>query len=174
MGWDSCWGWSVSIYWRVDLRQYSPGCCSSSCAIVESTWFRALTPLSPCEGRVHNVVPIAKFIVIPVNELDNMVIKGNAGPSNQDRGIGTVLCFCAQSCPILCGPVDSSPPGSSVHRFLQTRILEWVAMPSSRGSSPLRDQTCISCISCIGKCILYHCTTWVSLLNSQEAAWFSV
>ena len=35
-----------------------------------------------------------------------------------------------QSCPTLCDPIDCSPPGSSVHGILQTRILEWVAMPS--------------------------------------------
>ena len=40
-----------------------------------------------------------------------------------------------QSCPILCDPRDCSPPGSSAHEILQARILEWVAMPSSRGSS---------------------------------------
>ena len=42
---------------------------------------------------------------------------------------------------------QSSPPGSSVHGILQARILEWVAMPSSRGSSPFRDRTCVSCIA---------------------------
>ena len=40
-----------------------------------------------------------------------------------------------QSCPTLCNPMSCSPPGSSVHGILQARILEWVAMPSSRGSS---------------------------------------
>ena len=40
-----------------------------------------------------------------------------------------------QSCPTLCGPMDCSPPGSSVHGILQARILEWVAISSSRGSS---------------------------------------
>ena len=40
-----------------------------------------------------------------------------------------------QSCPTLCDPIVCSPPGSSVHRILQARILAWVAMPSSRGSS---------------------------------------
>ena len=50
----------------------------------------------------------------------------------------------AQSCLTLCEPLDCSPPGSSVHGILQTRILEWVAMPSSRGSSWPRDQTLIS------------------------------
>ena len=38
----------------------------------------------------------------------------------------------AQSCPNVCDPMDCSPPGSSVHRILKARILEWVAMPSSR------------------------------------------
>ena len=49
-----------------------------------------------------------------------------------------------QSCLTLCKLMDCSPPGSSVHGILQARILEWIAMPSSRGSSPTRDQTCIS------------------------------
>ena len=40
-----------------------------------------------------------------------------------------------QTCPTLCSPTDCSPPGSSVHGILQTKILEWVATPSSRGSS---------------------------------------
>ena len=49
-----------------------------------------------------------------------------------------------QLCLTLCNPVTYSPPGSSVHGILWARILEWVAMPSSRGSSQPRDQTCIS------------------------------
>jgi len=49
----------------------------------------------------------------------------------------------------LCDPMDCSPSGSSVHGILQARILEWVAMPSSRGSSPCRDPICVSCGSCI-------------------------
>ena len=51
-----------------------------------------------------------------------------------------------QSCPTLCDPVDCSPAGSSVQGILQARVLEWVAVPSSRGSSSPRDRTCISCI----------------------------
>ena len=61
-----------------------------------------------------------------------------------------------QSCPILLPPSDHSPPGSSVHRILQAQILEWVAMPSSRGSSHPRDRTHVSSVSCIGRRILYH------------------
>ena len=44
--------------------------------------------------------------------------------------------------PTLWDPMDCSPPGSSVYGLLQARILEWVAMPSSRGSSRPRDRTC--------------------------------
>ena len=57
-------------------------------------------------------------------------------------------CVHAQSCPTLCNPKDHSPPGSSIHeRVLQTRILEWVAIPFSRGSSPPSDVTQVSCIA---------------------------
>ena len=55
-----------------------------------------------------------------------------------------------QSCLTLCKPVDCSPPGSPVHEILQARILEWVAMPSFRGSSGPRDQTCISYVQFMG------------------------
>ena len=51
----------------------------------------------------------------------------------------------AQSCLTLCSPMDCSLPGFSVHGILQARILEWVAMPFSRGSSQLRDLTQVSC-----------------------------
>ena len=54
-------------------------------------------------------------------------------------------------------PMDCRPPGSSVHGIFQAQILEWVAVSSSRGSSWLRDW---ASISCIGKWILYHWTTW--------------
>ena len=60
------------------------------------------------------------------------------------------VCVCvlvAQSCPTLCNPLDCIPPGSPVHGILQARILEWVAMPFSRGSSQPRDQPQVSCIA---------------------------
>ena len=53
----------------------------------------------------------------------------------------------AQPCPTLCGPVACSQPGSSVYGILQARILEWVAIPFSKGSSSLRDQIQVSCIA---------------------------
>ena len=67
---------------------------------------------------------------------------------------------CTQLCPTLCGPMDCSPPGSSVHGIFQARILAWAAVSSSRASSQPRDWSLISCVSCIGRRILGHCTTW--------------
>ena len=52
-----------------------------------------------------------------------------------------VLCLVTQSCLTLCHPMDCNPPDSSVHGIHQARILEWVAMPCSRGSSQPRDRT---------------------------------
>ena len=71
-----------------------------------------------------------------------------------------VACMCAQSYLTLCDPMEWGPSGSSVHGILQARILECVAISSSRGSSQLRDQTRVSWVSCIGRQILYHCVTW--------------
>ena len=64
------------------------------------------------------------------------------------------MCVCVCSVPqTLCNPMDCSPPGFSVHGIFQARILEWVAISSSKGSSQPRDQ---SCISRTGRQILYH------------------
>ena len=61
-----------------------------------------------------------------------------------------VLCcvYLIQSCPTLCNPMDCRPPGSSVHGLLQPRVLEWVDISSSKGSSRPWDRTSVSCISC--------------------------
>ena len=62
-----------------------------------------------------------------------------------------MLCVClvAQLCPTLCNPMDCSSPGSSVRGILQARILEWVAIPFTKGSSQSRDRICVSHVSCI-------------------------
>ena len=58
---------------------------------------------------------------------------------------GKVKVLVAQLCPTLCDPVVYSPPGSSVPRIFQATILEWVAIPFSRGSSCPGDETQVSC-----------------------------
>ena len=60
----------------------------------------------------------------------------------------------------LCDHIDCSLTGSSVHGILQARILEWVAIASSRAPSQPRDWARISYVSCIGRWILYHWATW--------------
>ena len=84
-----------------------------------------------------------------------------------------------QSCLTLCHPMDCSPPGSSVHGILQARILEWVAMPSSRRFSRPRDQ--IRVYLCLLHCrqIFYHwrrlgspCNVCISLKEVWCCQWF--
>ena len=82
------------------------------------------------------------------------------------------MCSCAKSlqlCLTLSDPVDCSSPGSSVHGILQARILEWVAMPFSRGSSWPRDLTSLSLTShaLTGRFFITR-ATWEAL-NSKSA-----
>ena len=72
-------------------------------------------------------------------------------------------------CPILWDCTDYSSPGSSVHGIFQARILEWVSISSSRGSSWPRDRTHVSPISCIGRWILYHWATRGALTGIYSA-----
>ena len=69
-----------------------------------------------------------------------------------------VMCVHVQLCLSLCNSMDFS-----VHGIFQARILEWVAISYSRGSSQIRDRTSVSCIC---RWILYHCTTWEVISNS--------
>ena len=63
----------------------------------------------------------------------------------------TYVLSCFTLCLSLCNLMAHSPPNSSVHGILQARTLEWVAMPTSWGSSQPRDQIHISYVSCIGR-----------------------
>ena len=69
-------------------------------------------------------------------------------------------CACVLSCFscvwLFCNAMDWNPPGSFFPWFLQPRILECVAMPTSRGSSWLSNRTRVSYVSCIGRRVLYH------------------
>ena len=80
-------------------------------------------------------------------------------------------CVCAQSCPSLYKPMGCGSTGSSVNGIFQARILEQVAISFARGSFRPRDGTPISCVCCIGRRILYHCTTWESSTNFILINW---
>ena len=66
------------------------------------------------------------------------------------------MCVHAPLCSTLCDPMDCNPLGSSIYGISQALMLDCGAIPFSRGSSQPRDRTCISCVSCIGRQILYH------------------
>ena len=88
--------------------------------LLEAQWNH---PLPRVFGRFKWETEIMAVVII----IDHCILRG--------AGCCAVLCLVAQSCPTLCDPMDCSPPGSSVRGILQARILEWVATPSSRGSS---------------------------------------
>ena len=68
-------------------------------------------------------------------------------------------------CLTLCDPMDCSLPDSSVHGILQARILEWVAIPFSRGSSRSRGSNPSLSFFLQWQADLYHCATWAALKN---------
>ena len=74
----------------------------------------------------------------------------------------------------LCDPVDCSSPGFFVPGISQARILEWIAMSSSRGSSGPRDGTHISYIPCIGRWVLYQQRHLGSLLYMCDYIWMEI
>ena len=77
------------------------------------------------------------------------------------------VCACVfHSVVSLCNPMGCSPPGYCVHGIFQTRIPEWVAISSSRGSSQPRDWISVSCI---GRQILYHWAPWEAALMERRA-----
>ena len=84
--------------------------------------------------------------------------------------VKSLLCVCAkslQSCPILWDAMDCSLSDSHVRGILQTRILEWVAMPASTESSWPRDQSQVSYVSCIGKWFFTISATWEAPTNKD-------
>ena len=99
-----------------------------------------------CHPVILQPAPQNKFLCQAKNVLMNY-------PSFPFLGFWFVALLVTKLCLTLCDPMDFSPPASSVHGILQARILQWVAMPFSRGSSWPRDWTHVFCI---GRWVLYH------------------
>ena len=96
---------------------------------------------------------------------------GSTQPPKRESVPRGVLCVSPSASRVwLCNPVDYSPPGSSVHAISQVRILEWVVTPFSRGSSWPRDQTHISCVSCIAGGFFSHWAVSKALKPWQSEA----
>ena len=83
------------------------------------------------------------------------------------------MCACVLShfscVQLFCDPMDCRPLGSSVHGILQARILEWVALPLSKGSFQPRNRTWVSCISCIAGSFFTHGATQEALFPNDKA-----
>ena len=115
--------------------------------------FPFLNPLShlpPCTIPLGHPSAPAPRILYPASNLDWRFVSYMIlymFQCHSPKMFQFYVCEVTQLCLTLCDPVDCSPPGSSVHGILQARILEWVAISFSRGSSRPRDQTCVFCIS---------------------------
>ena len=85
------------------------------------------------------------------------------------------MCLCSVTADSATPRTVALLPSTSVHENIEARILEWVAISFPRGSSQPRDGTRVSCVSCFGRQILYHCTTSEShILNILKMKYVSM
>ena len=124
-------GWTLGV----GDGQGSLACCGSrGCKKSDTTeqlnWTRVMFSQNVLKYLLHVALPI------PMRLFTCIFISSLKSENNH-----CVCVLVTQLCPALCNPMDCNLPGSSVHGILQARILEWVAMPSSRGSSWPRNQT---------------------------------
>ena len=94
---------------------------------------------------------LLKIFPLFSDRIDHLELPGSS--SNHTSII--IFMYCSYMC-IHAKSLQLCVPASSVRGILQARILEWVAVPSSRGPSPPRDWIWISSVSCIGRWVLYH------------------
>jgi len=125
--------------------------------------------MKPCTNqlRFSNCVPWRFICSAMITWSLRGEVKGSPLSPEKLWSYWHLITVCAKSflsCLTLCDPLDCSPPGFSVHGFLQARILEWIHMPSSRVSSWPRDQTCVSYVFWIGRWVLHTSSTWVAFL----------
>ena len=147
-----------------NLHAYRSGLCGLVVRL--DLWQRSSQP------EVELVLGARRFCSIHVGS--HILLRGGRHGSHC-----SVLCSVIQLCLTLCDPMDCSPPDSSVHGIFQARILEQVAISSSRGSSWIRDWSRVSWISCIDRRILHHCTTWEAQVTlwrqiGQNVLWVGV
>ena len=148
--------------WRQVIKDWSSGFCQGSPSvgwkrISRHTVFQKGVSLLRAGSRDNEGAANASgWLPDRPGRANRMLLEQRAG-SREGWGFSRGLHAQSLQSPLtLCDPMDCSPPSSSVHRILQARILEWVAMPSSRRSSFPRDRTHISYVSCIGGQVLYR------------------
>ena len=131
----------VALYQEFPISKWETGgsdlhaCCAVGC---------------PTRGRDSREKPSSSCLLPSTSQRMRLYTQHTSTPTHVLVSLGRQrISFCSirkecevtQSCPTLCDPVDCSPPGSSVHGILQARILEWVAISFSLGSSQPRDRT---------------------------------
>ena len=155
--------YSFSYLEPVCCSMSSSNCCSLTCVQVSQeagqvVWYSHLFPNFPQFIVIHTV---KGFGIVNKAEIDVIINEYLVPFLEFFAGLVAAkhMCMHAHSVsrvPTLCDPVDYSPLGSSVHRILQARTQNWVAISFSRGSSWLRDWIHVSCID---RRILYHWDT---------------
>ena len=122
-----------------------------NCWVYDKFMFNTLRSFQIVFQSGCTILPSSKFkrisVFIPIPK------KGkpkNAQTTTQLHSSHVLVSEVAQSCLTLCNPLDYSLPGSSVHGIFQARVLKWVTIAFSRGSSRSRDRTQVSRI--VGRC----------------------
>ena len=132
----------------------------------QASWSLRTEKVNPCDTTLllpHQT--IRELCMIPQAPPPQLAFKsasletllGARGSSDMSHLISLHVCSVGKLCRTLCDPMDCRPPGYSVHGTSRTRILEWVEISSSMRSSWHKDWTCVSWI---GRRILYHWATW--------------
>ena len=113
--------------------KYNPACCTSFTSQPFNFYHCFLAPRAlPPQGPLH--------LLFSLSGIPSLAIPFQIAFL---KTLYSHVCVVTQSCLTLCDPMDCSPPGSSMG-IIQARILEWVAISSSKGSSPSRDQSRVS------------------------------
>ena len=121
-------------------EQLVPGACSEGGTGLESGPEGHPPTCGPAVWTSHPGVPRQERLqALSLEKVGSPTLGSCNGLGPSQEG-----CLVAQSCPTLCDAMDCSLPGSSVHGILQASILEWVAIPFSRGTSRPRDGTWVS------------------------------
>ena len=137
---------------RVPCPSPSPGVCLNSCPLSRWCYLTISSSAAIISSCLQSFPASGSF---PMISLEGMMLKlklfASGGQSIRASASASVLpmniqCICirvlvTQSCPTLCNPIDCSLPGSPVHGIFQARILAWVDISSSGGSSQPRDRT---------------------------------
>ena len=121
------------------LSLLSPMLTQSPCDPLASSPFKYLTPSA--QTREKPKLPDINSSHFPLWTSRGLHTSNYLLSPREVKVLGTQLCLA------LCGPLDYSPPASSIHGIFQARILEWVAISFSRASSQARDRTQVSCIT---------------------------